>query len=115
MRLDWIFLLRENPCAKFYMIIIIIIILIIIIIIIIIMMIINCGLWDLLDVKSEAGLLLAIMPFRPQTYATRPQGLVDNSKSLNIWSLLHGIEPHKHLPLSFYDKKLGFITEFGIF
>ena len=70
--------------------------------------IINCGLWDLLDVKSEAGLLLAIMSFRPQTYAKRPHGLVD------IW-LLHGIEPHKHLPLSFYDKKLGFITEFGIF
>ena len=71
--------------------------------------------WDLLDVKSEAGLLLAIMSFRPQTYATRPQGLVDSSKPLNIWSLPHGIEPHKHLPLSFYDKKLGFITEFGIF
>ena len=48
-------------------IIIIIMIIIIIIIIIIIMMIINCGLWDLLDVKSEAGLLLTIMPFRPQT------------------------------------------------
>ena len=88
---------------------------IMIIIIIIIIIIINCGLWDLLDVKSEAGLLLAIMSFRPQTYATKPQGLVDSSKSLNIWSLLHGIEPHKHLPLSFYDKKLGFITEFGIF
>ena len=73
----------------------------IMIIIIIIIIIINCGLWDLLDVKSEAGLLLAIMSFRPQTYATRPQGLVDSSKSLNIWSLLHGIEPHKHLPLSF--------------
>ena len=87
----------------------------IMIVIIIIIIIINCGLWDLLDVKSEAGLLLAIMSFRPQTYATRPQGLVDSSKSLNIWSLLHGIEPHKHLPLSFYDKKLGFITEFGIF
>ena len=71
--------------------------------------------WDLLDVKNEAGLLLAIMSFRPQTYATRPQGLVDSSKSLNIWSLLHGIEPHKHLPLSCYDKKMGFITEFGIF
>lgn len=76
--------------------------------------IINCGLWDLLDVKSEAGLLLAIMSFRPQTYAKRPHGLVDSSKSLNIW-LLHGIEPHKHLPLSFYDKKLGLITELGIF
>ena len=29
MRLDWIFLPRENPCAKFYIIIIIIIIIII--------------------------------------------------------------------------------------
>ena len=61
--------------------------------------IISCGLWDLLDVKSEAGLLLAIMSFRPQTYAKRPHGLVDSSKSLNIW-LLHGIEPHKNLPFS---------------
>ena len=34
MRLDWIFLPRENPCAKFYIIIIIITIIIIIIIII---------------------------------------------------------------------------------
>ena len=32
MTLDWIFLPRENPCAKFYIIIIIIIITIIIII-----------------------------------------------------------------------------------
>ena len=31
MRLDWIFLPRENPCAKFYIIIIIIIIIIMII------------------------------------------------------------------------------------
>ena len=38
MRLDWIFLARENPCAKFYIIIVIIIITIIIIIIIIIIM-----------------------------------------------------------------------------
>ena len=30
MRLDWIFLPRENPCAKFYIMIIIIIIIIII-------------------------------------------------------------------------------------
>ena len=30
MRLDWIFLPRENPCAKFYVIIIIIIIITII-------------------------------------------------------------------------------------
>ena len=36
MRLDWIFLARENPCAKFYIIIVIIIIITIIIIIIII-------------------------------------------------------------------------------
>ena len=36
MRLDWIFLPRENPCAKFYIIIIIVIIIMIIIIIIII-------------------------------------------------------------------------------
>ena len=36
MRIDWIFLPRENPCAKFYIIIIVIIISIIIIIIIII-------------------------------------------------------------------------------
>ena len=33
MRLDWIFLPRENPCTKFYIIIIIMIIIIIIIII----------------------------------------------------------------------------------
>ena len=36
MRLDWIFLPRENTCAKFYIIIIIINIIIIIIIIIIV-------------------------------------------------------------------------------
>ena len=39
MRLDWILLLRENPCVTFYIIIIIIITIIIIIIIIIIMII----------------------------------------------------------------------------
>ena len=39
MRLDWIFLPRENPCAKFYIIIIIIIIIMIMIIIIIIIII----------------------------------------------------------------------------
>ena len=40
MRLDWIFLPRENPCAKFYIIIIIIIIIIIVTIMIIIIIII---------------------------------------------------------------------------
>ena len=39
MRLDWIFLPRENPCAKFYIIITIIILIIITIIIIIIILI----------------------------------------------------------------------------
>ena len=47
--------------------------------------IINCGLWDLLDVKSEAGLLLAIMSFRPQTYAKRPHGLVDSLFQAPRW------------------------------
>ena len=40
MRIDWIFLPRENPCAKFYIIIIVVIIIIITIIIIIIIIII---------------------------------------------------------------------------
>ena len=39
MGLDWIFLPRENPCAKFYIIIIVVIIIIITIIIIIIIII----------------------------------------------------------------------------
>ena len=36
MRLDWIFLPRENPCAKFYILIIIIIIIIIIIVVVVV-------------------------------------------------------------------------------
>ena len=34
MRLDWIFLPRENPCAKFYILIIIIIIIIVVVVVV---------------------------------------------------------------------------------